>query len=114
LHPFPRNDLRKLKSIDPDKWSALHGELDLYLAYIAGYASSADRLQRRPRAELIEARRYLSESFFEKHPSLAVYRGVITEEFTPNLFRELAAAEKVREELLVAMDEILSETAPNS
>ncbi len=108
LRPFPLKDLIRLKSIDPDKWGVLHGELDLYFAYIGGYASSADRLQRRPKAELIEARRYLSESFFEKYQSLAVYRDVITEEFTPNLFRELAAADKLRKELLVVMDQILS------
>jgi hypothetical protein len=109
LHPFPLTDVRKLKSIDPDKWRVLHGELDVYFAYIAGYASSATRLTRRPRAELLEATVTLSQSFFEKHKSLAVYRDAITEASTPILFREMAATEKLRKELLMIMEEILAD-----
>lgn len=79
----------------------------MYLSCIAGYASSADRLGRRPRAELIETKRNLSQSFFEKYHSLTVYRDAITENSTPKLFRDLLIADKLRKELLVVIDEIL-------
>lgn len=109
MSPFPLEDVRKLRSLDPGNYVLLHGQLEMYLSFIAGYASSADRLGRRSRAELIEGRKRLSQSFFERYPSLAVYRAAITQESTPKLFRELESANKLREELLVVIDEILGE-----
>jgi hypothetical protein len=106
-HPFPTAEVGKLRSVDSKNLGQLHGELDLYFSSIAGYASSADRLARRPRAELIEARKKLSHSFFERHRSLIVYRDAIKQDFTPNLFRRLATADRLREELLVVIDDIL-------
>jgi hypothetical protein len=105
--PFPLDDVRRLRSRDAANLGLFHGQLEMYLSYIAGYASSADRLGRRPRAELIEARKNLSQSFFEKYRSLAVYRDAITEGSTPDLFRDLLTADKLRKELLVVIDEIL-------
>jgi hypothetical protein len=110
LSPFPLDDVHKLRSRDAENLALLHSQLEMYLSYIAGYASSADRLERRPRAELVKARQYLSRSFFEKHSSLAAYGDVITQEFTPNLFRDLSTADKLRKELLVVIDEILVQT----
>src|SRR5436309_679878 len=107
--PFPLGDVRKLRLRDAKNLTLLHGQLEMYLSYIAGYASSADRLERRPRAELVDAREYLSQSFFEKFGSLTTYRDVITPEYTPDLFRELATADKLRKELVVLIDEILGQ-----
>src|SRR5437773_5099705 len=106
--PFPLEDVRKLRSRDSENYVLLHGQLELYFSYIAGYASSADRLDRRSKAELIEAKNYLSQSFFERYPVLAGYREAITPEFTPNLFRDLARADKLRNEILVIIDSILA------
>jgi hypothetical protein len=107
--PFPLEDVLKLKTIDPRNWQSLHGGLDLYFAYVAGYASGAQRLDRRPLSEIAEARKYLSQSFFERHDSLASYSKAITEESTPNLFHRLETVEKLRKQLVVLMDQILSE-----
>jgi len=107
LSPFPLEDVKKLRSRDPENLALFHGQLEMYLSSIAGYASSADRLGRRPRAELAQAREYLSQSFFEKYTSLTVYRDAITPEFTPNLFRDLTTADKLRKELLTVIDGIL-------
>ena len=106
-HPFPTEDVEKLRLVDSKNLEQLHGELDLYFSFIAGYASSADRLARRSRAELITTRKYLSQSFFEKHGSLIVYRDAITQEFTARLFQELLTADKLRHELLAAINGIL-------
>ena len=104
VHPFPLNDLRKLKDIDPRNWQALHAALDMYFAYIAGYASSALRLDRRPLSEIAEVRKYLSQPFFEKHKTFALYSYGITKEATPNLHARLEAVEKLRRQLLMLVD----------
>jgi hypothetical protein len=80
----------------------------MYFAYVAGYASSATRLGRRPRLELAGAKKNLGKSFFQMHGSLAHYGNAITEEFAPELFCQLATVESLRKQLLVLMDKILS------
>src|SRR5579872_171801 len=109
ISPFPLDDVRKLKTIDPYNWQSLHGGLDMYFAYIAGYASSALRLGRRPLPEIAEARKYLSQSFFERYDSLAPYSHGITKEATPNLHARLETVEELRKQLLVLMDNIQAE-----
>ena len=108
--PFPLGDVKKLRACDPEKVELFHGHLEQYLSYIAGYASSADRLERRPRAELVKATEYLSQSFFERYGSLAIYKDAITPELTPNLHHDLVTANELRKELLLAMDETLSQS----
>jgi|SRR5579864_9035853 len=108
--PFPLDDVLKLKNVDPFNWDRLHGELDLYFAYVAGYASSALRLDRRPLSEISEARKYLSQPFFERHESLAPYSHGITKEATPNLHARLETVEELRKQLLVLMDKILAKS----
>src|SRR5262249_3742329 len=109
VSPFPLDDLRKLKTIDPRNWQSLQGGLDMYFAYVAGYASSALRLDRRPLSEIAETRKYLSQSFFERYDFLAPYARAITKESTPNLYNTLGTVEKLRKQLLVLMDKILAE-----
>ena len=114
VHPFPLDDVRKLKAIDPRNWQSLHAALDMYFAYISGYASSALHLGRRSLSEIAEARKYLSEPFFDKHGSLAPYSQGITKEETPALHARLETVENLRKRLLVLMDRILSERVPHS
>ncbi|SRR6266700_1205373 len=111
--PFPLRDVRKLRPIDRKNWDSLHAALDMFFMYIAGYASSAARLGRRPRKELADARKNLARSFFEVHDSLAHYGNAITEKFTPNLFKDLATVESLRKQLLVLMDKILADDIPS-
>ena len=107
LHAFPLEDVAKLGTVDPNSWDLLHGNLDVYFSSIAGYASSADRLSHRSKAELVQAREYLSRSFFERHASLVMYRDAITPTTTPCLYRDLEIAEELRHDLLVIINEIL-------
>lgn len=109
--PFPLDDLRRLKAIDPCNWQSLHGALDMYFAYVAGYASSALRLDRRPLSEIAEARKYLSQPFFERYHSLSPYSQGINKEATPNLHARLETVERLRKQLLLLMDRILTEPA---
>ena|SRR5438552_1926284 len=108
IYPFPLDDVLKLKLVDPRNWNYLHGFLDLYFADIAGYAYQASRLDRRPKAKLLEAKEYLSKPFFEKHSSLAIYRDAITAKSAPHLFKNMETVEQLRKELLVLIDKVLS------
>ncbi len=107
--PFPLDDVQKLKATDASNLQSLHASLNAYFAYVAGYAVSASRLNRRPLSEIAEARKYLSEAFFDRHSSFASYRSAITGEFTPDLFHRLETVEGLRKQLVVLMDQILSE-----
>jgi hypothetical protein len=106
VRPFPLDDLKKLRKVDSSNIDLFHGQLELYLSDIAGYAEGADRLFRRPAHELAKARRRLSKSFFEKHPALRVYEGHITKKWTPALYGELLTADRLRKDLLVLLDHI--------
>jgi len=64
LSPFPLGDIRKLRAQNSENLDFFHGHVEQYLSYIARYASSADRLERRPRTELVKAVECLSQSFF--------------------------------------------------
>jgi hypothetical protein len=77
VSPFPLDDVRKLPFPDFESLVLFHGWLEIYLSTIAGYASSADQLNRRTRIELTEAQKRMSQSFFEKHTSLLIYRDAI-------------------------------------
>lgn len=108
LHPFPLDDVGKLESVNAEQWQYLHMGLDLYFAKVAGYASRADRLHRKPTAVLVEAREKLSKAFFEQNPHLAVYRNSITREDTPHLFEDMELVEAMRNELLGLLAELLA------
>ena len=103
---FPTADINKLTSND-DERNRLHGSLEMYLSGIAGYASGADRLTRRPQAELETGRQFLSRSFFDKHQEYARYRAKITERETPDLFGDLEIAELNRIDLLQEIERLL-------
>jgi hypothetical protein len=103
---FPTKDINKLTT-DPDERGRLHGRIDVYLSGIAGYASGAARLNRRPASELQAASKFLSQSFFEKYPEYALFRGRITEQETPDLFAQLEAAELNRADLLQEVEHLV-------
>ena len=105
--PFPLSDLLTLRASDPFNWDRLHGELDMYFSAVAGYASCADRLMKRPKDELLDARRRLSQEFFEKHSALAHYRAYINPTQTPALLQELETADRLRTDLLLVIEEHL-------
>ena len=74
---------------------------------IAGYASSADRLKRRPEQDLRTARQFLSQPFFDRYPDYAPLRAKITPQGAPTLFLEMEAAELNRLDLLEEIERLL-------
>lgn len=77
----------------------LNPDLDHYLAYIAGYATSATRLMNRPVADLRQALPILDKGFYDMFPAYSFLQNRITEANTPNLFRHIQAADVLRKEL---------------
>lgn len=106
--PFPTADIAKVIPRDTEVRSLFHGRLDIYLGDIAGYASSAHRLERRGPDGLEQARRFLSAGFFDRYPEYGSFRVRINLQDTPDLFREMEAAELNRLDLLAEVDRIIS------
>ncbi len=105
--PFPRKDVNNVGDLFPNEKDIFHGRLEMYFSDIAGYASSADRLARRPKEELIEARTKLSKSFFGINPSLAIYKEYCNEKFAPELYRQMQIADNLRTDLVTIITEVL-------
>lgn len=104
---FPTADIYKVIPNDADARSLLHMCIDLYLSGIAGYSSSADRLNRRTEQELRIARQFLSKPFFEKYQECAPYRAKISSPATPALFCAMEAAELNRIDLLEEVERLI-------
>jgi hypothetical protein len=79
-------------------------ELDTYFADIAGYCSSASRLDKRPIEQLELGKKLLKMSFFERHPSLAHIAPLITPDQTPKLYERIKYSEQARLALLDLLD----------
>src|SRR5678815_2981074 len=84
---FPGPDIKKLIPNDESALALLHGRIEMFVSGIAGYASSADRLEKRPKKELQAALDLLSKSFFDRHQEYAGLRKAVTPELTPDLYR---------------------------
>jgi hypothetical protein len=104
--PFPTAEIARVVPHNAER-SLFHGRLETFLSNIAGYASSAHRLKRRPVEELRAARELLSQSFFEKHTEYGPYRTKITQQETPALFVEMETVEQNRVDLLDEMERLL-------
>ena len=83
-------------------------DLDAYCSFIAGYASSATRLERRPTTELWAALPKLRKSFFEACPEYKRLANYITNTETPALFHELEVADNLRFGLVRLIARLLS------
>ena len=99
LHPFPLEDLHKLKAIDPERWELLHAYLEFFFADIAGLCSRASRLMQKPERELARVHRLTLLPFFDRYPDLQLFQSAITGESTPELFRALETTELRRKQL---------------
>ena len=107
---FPTADIKKLTPGDDQALSLLHGRIEMYLSGIAGYASSADRLGRRPENDLQKARQFLSKPFFGRYKEYAALKSKITPSETPDLFSEMEAAEENRRDLFQEVERLLGST----
>lgn len=109
--PYPTADVSRVAS-GPDH-GAFAGNFELYVDYVYGCASSLKLLDtaRKSREELLEIRRRLSTSVFDRHPEYEQYRTRITPQATPSLFALYTATELNRLDLLDLLDGVLSRAA---
>jgi hypothetical protein len=111
--PFPNREIRLLVPNDEEEFQLLHFQILMFLADVAGYASSASRLHRRTEPDLLKAREFLSKSFYERYPQYARYRMEITPKGTPDLFSEMEGAEQDRIQLLEEVEALILEESPS-
>lgn len=104
---FPHDDCYRLVQKTQRPGADLIPELDSYFGTIAGYSSSAVRLEDRSLQELEEARNILSRTFFDIYPGLQLYAALITPTETPKLHYTMQVAEKLRMSLLDLLDGIM-------
>ncbi len=105
--PFPYKDCSLISHLCGVETAELIPELDLFFGDIAGWSSSATRLDQGPIQELLKAQSWLSKGgFFERRPHLAVCRDAITPEETPDLFRPMHVAEELRISLMLLLNEM--------
>jgi hypothetical protein len=96
---FPYEDCRALQSRLAEA-EGLVPALDHHFATIAGYASSAARIDKWSAERLASMRRDLANSFFEEHPEYELLQQFITRADTPELFAALESFEQLRVSLL--------------
>jgi hypothetical protein len=77
-------------------------DLDEYFSFIAGYSSSATRLNERSKDELRRAVPELRRSFFDKNPQYALLKDVIDDEEA--LSRQINIADELRLDLIIIME----------
>jgi hypothetical protein len=106
--PFPYQDCYLLADLLGISGGDLIPELDYYFGNIAGYGSSASRLQNRSSDELKRARKTLSKDFYQYHPALEPCRHLIDPVRTPLLFRYMHASEEMRLQLLLLLEGVLA------
>jgi hypothetical protein len=107
IHKFPYQDCFKLQKHHPRIAHALVPDLDMYFSFVAGYASSATRLEQRPRTELRAALPKLKRSFYEAYPRYKRLAKYISGGNTPALFRDLEVSDSLRLGLATLITEIL-------
>lgn len=83
-------------------------DLDIYSAFIAGYASSATQLAARPVGELRAALPRLRRSFFDTYPQHLPLRHILSEDAYPRLWHELRTGDELRAQLATLMEDILA------
>jgi hypothetical protein len=107
IHNFPYPDCRKLQKLHPRIARQLVPDLDMYFSFIAGYSSSATRLDQRPQRELRAAVPKLRRSFSDWYPRYKQLAMLITDVNTPLLSHDLKVADQLRGGLLTFITELL-------
>lgn len=106
--PFPYADCHQLQEHVTHR-EYLIPDLDIYFAEVAGYGSSASRLEQREKQQLHDSLKYLRMTFFEKHPEHRHLEEKIDSGDTPELERRLRATNTVRLEILPIIERLVNE-----
>ena len=100
---FPYADLRKVRDClsRPEKKQIQdrNPDLDMYLAFIAGFATTATTVMNRPIEDLRRTLPILDKSFYQFFPIYEVLRAPVTKAELPDLFSHLEAADVLRSAL---------------
>lgn len=105
---FPYQDCYQLQRKFPTLRGHFIPDLDTYLSFVAGYASSATSLKNRSREELKPAIPRLRQSFFESYPRYLPFADEIDEESAPDLFEQLRCTDRARRSLVKIIEALLS------
>lgn len=97
---FPYDDCRKLKRKCAAIGDTFVADLEHYWADIAGFASSATRLDRRSQLQIHWGSESLARNFYERFPQYAPAQDVITPKNTPQLWDLMQLYEEERKSLV--------------
>lgn len=101
---FPYKDCYALQKTSPKLTESLIPDLDEYFSFIAGYSSSATRLDARSKNELHDAVSKLKRSFFDKHPNYRPLGEAIAQ--TVTLSRKIQVADELRRDLITIIERL--------
>lgn len=115
--PFPYEDIRWLMTRLESASQDFIPDLDYFHSNILGYVSWGPKILSWSPEKMLEVKRYLSSTFFEKYPQYSFFQIWITEPETSNLYRLLNRTELMRLTLLKLLQHIsnnltLSENLP--
>jgi hypothetical protein len=102
--PFPYEDCRKISKRSEAAGDDFIPTLTMYLANIAGYCDSSNRMLMWDNEKLLIARHSLEKTFFDKYSKFRLLETLITSDGTPDLYKKLVNYEKARKELLHLID----------
>lgn len=101
--PFPYAGIRKIVQKAEGAYDTLIPDLDLYFSTIAGYCSWGQGVLSWDDRKVEEAKRYASQSFFDRHREYKSLLPLITE---ADLIHQLEIYEKMRVTLLELMSSL--------
>jgi hypothetical protein len=96
---FPYKDCYSLQKKYPKQMTSIVPDLDEYFSFIAGYSSSATRLNERSKDELRRAVPELRRSFLDKNPQYALLK-----DDEEALSRQINIADELRLDLIIIME----------
>jgi hypothetical protein len=107
--PFPYSDCRKAAALVGLRPGDVIPDLDVYFSELAGYCSWDGRILKWPPQKIATVRKQISKPFFERHAQYRVLQRVISEAETPDLVRDLALHEEMRNTLIAVLEQLQRE-----
>ena len=103
---FPYSDCRKASGLAGIRPGDLIPDLDLYFSELAGYCSWDGRILKWLPEKIATVKVRLSKTFFERYPQYRALQSVISEAETPDLMRDLALHEEMRNTLTTVLENL--------
>ncbi len=104
---FPNEECQILARAGGVDYQSLVSCLDSYFYDVWSPANGIKKLSQKPEAWLCDLQADLQKSFFARYPQYAVLEAFIKYEDMPSLARRLAAADTLRQKLIIYLSELL-------